>query len=198
MPLSKPTTLLNFWFGSPTDADYGHYRKAWFVKNADFDHQIYQQFYTDYEKAAAGDYNHWQDTPHRAIALLLLLDQFPRNLFRNDPRSFATDAQALSVAQHLVDTGTDKNLIAAHRFFVYVPFEHSENIAHQHRCVALMENLIQEIPEMDWGLRNGLDYAIRHRDVIERFGRFPHRNDILGRQSTAEELAFLQQPGSRF
>lgn len=190
--------ILNFWFGPPTAPDYGHYRKAWFMKDAAFDERIRQQFYTDYEKAAAGDYHYWQATPKGAMALLLLFDQFPRNLFRGDPRSFATDSQALTIAQNLVNTGTDKTLIAAHRFFIYVPFEHSENIEHQQQCVALMEGLIRDVPDLDPGLSGGLDYAIRHRNVIERFGRFPHRNEILGRQSTSAELTFLQEPGSRF
>lgn len=190
--------ILNFWFGSPTDTDYGHYRKAWFLKSADFDAQIRQHFFSDYEKAAAGEYTAWQNTPLSAVALLLLLDQFPRNLFRGSPRSFATDGQALHVAKHLVDTGADHRLMAAHRFFVYVPFEHSEIMADQNRCVELMEGLIQAIPDLDEGLKGGLDYAIRHRDVIERFGRFPHRNEILGRQSTPAEVEFLLQPAHGF
>jgi len=190
--------ILDFWFGPPTDPDYGHYRQAWFIKDRAFDERIRQRFYSDYEKAAAGNYDHWKTTPTEAVALLLLLDQFPRNLFRGDSRSFATDSQALAIAQHLVNTGADKTLIAAQRFFIYVPFEHSENTGHQQQCVALMEGLIHDVPDLDKGLKGGLDYAIRHRDVIERFGRFPHRNEILGRQSTPAEVAFLQEPGSRF
>ncbi|MEL6777376.1 MAG: DUF924 family protein [Cyanobacteria bacterium J06597_16] len=196
--LAAIEAILNFWFGTPTDADYGRYHKAWFIKNAAFDSQIRQQFYNEYTQAAAGRYNHWQETPDGAVALLLLLDQFPRNLFRGEPRSFATDPQALAIAQALVSSRRDQALIAAHRFFIYVPFEHSENIDHQNQCVALMEGMVQGVPDLDDGLKGGLDYAIRHRDVIERFGRFPHRNEILGRQSTPEEIAFLQQPGSRF
>ena len=102
------------------------------------------------------------------------------------------------MAQGLVDSGLDKSLIPAQRFFVYVPFEHSEAIAHQDRCVALMRSLNEEFPDLDKGLKGGLDYAIRHRAVIERFGRFPHRNETLGRESTPEEIEFLKQPGSRF
>ena len=196
--LPAPAAILSFWFGPPTDPDYGHYRKAWFTKSADFDKQIRQQFLGDYEKAAAGEYASWQAEPLSAVALLLLLDQFPRNLFRGEPRSFATDAQALGVAQQLVNTGIDKTLMPAHRFFVYVPFEHSEDIAHQNRCVELMSALVHEEGDLDEGLKGGLDYAIRHRDVIERFGRFPHRNEILGRQSTPAEVEYLKQPGSGF
>ncbi|MGC1309579.1 MAG: DUF924 family protein [Phormidesmis sp.] len=194
----RAQAILTFWFGEPNSPNYGHYRKTWFIKSTDFDQRIRQQFLADYQKAAAGDYASWQNTPQAAVALLLLLDQFPRNLFRNDPRSFATDSQALSVAKRLVDTGADKSLMPAHRFFVYIPFEHSENIVHQNRCVALMQTLIAEAPEIDDGLKGGLNYAIRHRDVIERFGRFPHRNEILGRTSTSAEVEFLKQPGSHF
>ncbi|MEM9091595.1 MAG: DUF924 family protein [Cyanobacteria bacterium P01_F01_bin.53] len=194
----RARAILDFWFTEANAPNYGHYRKAWFIKDDAFDQQIRRQFLSDYEKAAAGENEAWKTQPESAVALLLLLDQFPRNLFRGDPRSFATDPQALSVAQHLVTTGTDKGLIAAHRFFIYVPFEHSENMEHQNQCVALMEELIQDVPDLEEGLKGGLDYAIRHREVVERFGRFPHRNEILGRASTAEEVEFLKQPGSRF
>ena len=197
-PRSRTDTVLSFWFGEKTDPDYGHYKKAWFQKNAEFDAQIRQLFLADVEQAAAGDYDSWQASSRSAVALLLLLDLFPRNLYRQDPRSFATDAKALQVAQSLVKTGADRALTPAQRFFVYVPFEHSELLIHQQRCVSLMSALNESFPELDPGLKSGLDYAIRHRDVIARFGRFPHRNEILGRKSTPEEVLFLQQPGSRF
>ena len=197
-PDDRIEAILNFWFGHPADADYGQYRKAWFVKNSDFDREIRQHFLSDYERAAAGALADWQATPRSSVALLLLLDQFPRNLFRGQPRSFATDPQAKAIAAHLVDTSQDKPLIPAQRFFVYVPFEHSENLADQNRCVDLMQDLVDTVPTLDKGLKGGLDYAIRHRDVIQRFGRFPHRNEILGRLSTPEEIEFLKQPGSHF
>ena len=199
MPLpARADAILTFWFGSADDSDYGHYRKAWFVKDAGFDKRIRQQFAIDVERAARGDYDDWAENAQAAIALLILLDQFPRNLYRGNSRSFATDHKALALASKLVDSGAHKGLIPAQRFFVYVPFEHSENMVHQNRCVALMTALNHEFPDLDDGLKGGLDYAVRHREVIERFGRFPHRNETLGRQSTPEETAFLQQPGSRF
>lgn len=190
--------VLNFWFGEPESLDYGQYRQTWFVKSTDFDQAVRQQFLSDYEQAAAGQLDHWRKTLRGSLALLLLLDQFPRNLFRGQPRSFATDPQARALSHHLVSTGQDKTLIPAQRFFVYVPFEHSEDIADQDRCVELMQNLVDTVPNLDKGLKSGLDYALRHREAIQRFGRFPHRNEILGRTSTSEETAFLQQPGSRF
>ena len=195
---SRAEDLLDFWFGAPNEPDYSQYRKVWFVKDASFDALIRQRFEADVEQAATGKYDSWQSFPESGVALLLLLDQFPRNLYRGSDRSFAADEQALKVAKHLVDTGSDAHLPARYRFFIYVPYEHSERIADQNRCVALMERLMQDVFNPDEGLKNGLDYAIRHRDVIERFGRFPHRNEVLGRQSTPEEAAFLEQPGSRF
>lgn len=194
----RADTTLAFWFGHPSEPDYGLYRKNWFIKDTAFDQAIRQRFLSDVEHAAGGDYDGWQSSAESAVALLLLLDQFPRNLYRGDARSFATDAKALEVAKGLVDTGKHQTLIPAHRFFVYVPFEHSEEMTNQDRCVALMESLIQEFPNLEKGLTDGLDYAKRHREIIKRFGRFPHRNDVLGRVSTPEEAAFLQQPGSRF
>lgn len=194
----RPEAILRFWFGDPNGPEYGHYRPAWFTKNDDFDTQIRQHFIGDYDKAVAEEYAGWIAHPTWAVALLLLLDQFPRNLFRGQPQSFASDPKALSVAHHLVTTGADKTLIPVHRFFVYLPFEHSENIEHQHQCVQLMQTFINDFPDLDEGIKGGLGYAIRHQKVIQRFGRFPHRNEILGRQSTPAEIAFLQQPGSRF
>lgn len=190
--------VLAFWFGEATDPDYGRYRKAWFIKDAVFDQQIHQRFLADVQKGATGGYDDWKSQLSSAVALVLLLDQFPRNLYRGQPRSFATDSQALALAQDLVEDRRDRSLIPAHRFFVYLPFEHSENMQHQNRCVALMKELVEDFSDLDKGFKSGLDYATRHRDVIERFGRFPHRNQILGRQSTPAELAFLQQPGSSF
>ncbi|MEM8504453.1 MAG: DUF924 family protein [Cyanobacteria bacterium P01_D01_bin.1] len=195
---SRAETVLAFWFGEATGPDYGRYRKAWFIKDSAFDQQIRQQFLVDSQSAAAGAYESWKSHLPSAVALILLLDQFPRNIYRGQARSFATDQQALAVAQSLVDDRRDRNLIPAYRFFAYLPFEHSENMQHQNRCVALMEELVKDYPNMDKGFKRGLDYAMRHREIIERFGRFPHRNEILGRQSTTAELTFLQQPGSRF
>ncbi|MEM6449454.1 MAG: DUF924 family protein [Cyanobacteria bacterium P01_D01_bin.105] len=199
---ARTEAILTFWFGAPDSKAFGQYRKQWFLKNDEFDRQIRQRFITDIEKAASGDYDHWQSSAHSsaesAMALLLLLDQFPRNVYRGSPQSFATDGKASQVASYLVDTGLDQTMPPVYRFFVYVPFEHQEAIASQNRAVALMSALVNTTPNLDEGLKNGLDFAIRHRDVIKRFGRFPHRNEILGRPSTAEEAAFLQQPGSRF
>ncbi len=199
---NRPQAILDFWFAQPANAGNNHYRKVWFIKDPEFDNQIRERFSADVEKASVGEYEAWatnlQSASGSAVALLLLLDQFPRNLYRGSAKSFATDPQALQVAKNMVETGTDKTLPPAYRFFVYVPFEHSEVLADQNRCIELMKQLSADSPDLDDGLKGGLDYAIRHRDIIKQFGRFPHRNEVLGRQSTPEEIAFLQQPGSRF
>ncbi|HEY9761555.1 MAG TPA: DUF924 family protein [Trichocoleus sp.] len=188
--------VLNFWFGEPgvTGSEYGQQRQVWFRKDPAFDEMIRTRFLDDYEQAVAGQLNAWHAQPRSCLALIVLLDQFPRNLFRGDLRSFATDAQALAAARHAVQQGFDQQLLAVERIFVYLPFEHSEDLADQHTSVSLVQALIEQNPELE----SILDYALRHREVIERFGRFPHRNEVLGRETTPEEADFLKLPGSRF
>jgi uncharacterized protein (DUF924 family) len=138
----------------------------------------------------SGDFDHWRETAAGCVALCILLDQAPRNLFRGDPRSFASDAAARAVTRHALARGLDRDLPQEQRAFLYLPLEHSENLADQEACVRLFAGL-DENPD-------GLDYAVRHRDIIARFGRFPHRNAVLGRTSTPEETEFLTQAGSSF
>jgi uncharacterized protein (DUF924 family) len=190
------TVILNFWFGDPTLADspYGQQRPCWFCKDVAFDAAIHDRFLTTYQAARRGTYDHWRQTPQGALALVILLDQLPRNMFRGTAESFASDKQALETAQWAISQSYDQTLIPVERMFLYLPLEHSENLTHQTQCVALFEALVQIAPE----LQSTLDYAYRHQDVIAQFGRFPHRNTLLGRESTPAELAFLGQPGSRF
>lgn len=187
--------LLNFWFGEPgsPEAGYAARRKLWFGKAPAFD-QACHQFHFLYEQAAQEQLNDWQQSPLGALALILLLDQLPRNLFRNTPRAFATDAQALAAAKQAIAQGFDRQLVPMQRLFIYLPLEHSENATDQQQSVALFRALVAEVPEFG----DMLDYALRHQAVIDRFGRFPHRNRILGRASTPEEIEFLKQPGSSF
>ncbi|MEO1399822.1 MAG: DUF924 family protein [Cyanobacteria bacterium J06635_1] len=192
--MPRASTILDFWFGPPDDEIYGQFRKAWFRKDPTFDAQIRTQFLTDYEAAAAGRYDGWRGQPRHCLALILLLDQFSRNLFRGQPQSFATDPQALEIAQFAIATGYESALIPVERFFLYLPLEHSENQDHQTHCVDRFKALVKEDPS----LKHGLDYALRHQAVIEQFGRFPHRNQTLKRLNTPAEIEFLKQPGSRF
>jgi uncharacterized protein (DUF924 family) len=185
--------ILDFWFGAPSDPDYGKRRKIWFTKDDAFDAECRTHFLADHERAAAGELDHLQSTPRGALALILALDQFPRNMFRGTPRMYATDALALATARRALDGRFDEALGLHQRLFVYLPFEHSEDLADQRRFLALFQKLA-DMPESDLEIT----IAARHFEIIERFGRFPHRNAILGRQSTPEEEAFLLEPNSSF
>lgn len=190
----NPTDILDFWFLPANDAGHGQPRMVWFRKDAAFDEQIRARFLPAVECALAGELNEWAESPQGALALLILLDQFPRNLFRGSARSFAGDAQALHIAGAAIAQGWDRAMNSVERAFVYLPFEHSESLADQERALALFESLTKD----DAGTDSYLDYARRHHEVIVRFGRFPHRNAALGRASTPAEEAYLALPGSGF
>ncbi|MBZ5714686.1 DUF924 family protein [Nannocystis pusilla] len=181
--MSTPDAVLEFWF-SP------RVRPKWFVRSDELDHEIRETFGELHARAAAGALDGWAASPRGALALVILLDQFPRNMFRGTAEAFASDAKAREIAKLALEAGLDHDLSQEERLFLYLPLEHSEDLADQERCVELMRAL-DETPL--WH-----DYAVRHRDIIARFGRFPHRNAILGRDSTAEECEFLMQPGSSF
>ncbi|XWK88796.1 MAG: DUF924 family protein [Phormidium sp.] len=185
--------ILNFWFGTPDRSNYGKPRDVWFSKNSEFDQQVKTRFLSDYELAASGKLNYWQDHPESCLALIILCDQFPRNMFRDRPKAFATDPQALAFAQYAVEREFDRQFIPVKRWFFYLPFEHSENLEHQRQSLALFEQLRDDLDSVSC-----IDYAIKHLKIIERFGRFPHRNQILGRETTPEEAEFLKEPVSSF
>jgi len=183
--MSEIRNVLEFWL-APAN------RPQWFKKEAAFDEEVRRRFEAVHERAAAGRLASWQETPEGALALLLCLDQFPRNMYRGTPRAFATDAKARLVADWAVDRGFDMSFKDEQvRLFFYLPFEHSEDLDDQHRAVELTRQRCAADPEI-------LRYAILHRDVIEKFGRFPHRNAILGRPNTPDEEEYLQQPGAGF
>jgi uncharacterized protein (DUF924 family) len=175
---SAPDAVLAFWRAAGPD--------KWFVKDEAFDAEIRARYLAAHEAAAAGQLSAWEDTPEGAFALLLLLDQFPRNMFRRTPRAFATDPQARAVADRAIARGFDAHFTPPERRVFYLPLMHAEDIAAQERCVALCR---------DCGDVEGLKYAEEHADIIRRFGRFPHRNAILGRATTAEERRFLDDGG---
>jgi uncharacterized protein (DUF924 family) len=191
----KAQDVLDFWFGAPGSATYGQPRKEWFVKSDAFDAAIAERFGALIDQAIAGGLREWDaEGPQGVLARILVLDQFTRNAYRDTPRSFAGDGLALSAARQLADSGAHQELPPQQRAFAYMPFEHAEDAFMQERAVSLFTALAAEHPGFD----DMLDYAHRHRGVIARFGRFPHRNEILGRASTPEEIEFLRQPGSRF
>ena len=191
---AQAQTVLDFWFLPPDNPGYGQSRAEWFRKDEAFDARIAERFGALIDDALAGGLRAWEATPHGALARLIVLDQLTRNVHRGTPRAFAGDAQALALAQSLTDQGLDQQLPPMLRAFAYLPFEHAEDLAMQARAVELFQLLSQAQP----GFESMLDYAQRHQEVIARFGRFPHRNAILGRPSTPQEVAFLRQPGSSF
>jgi uncharacterized protein (DUF924 family) len=172
-------------------------RAQWFRKDEAFDASILERFGTLIEKALVGGIDTWVAPPLTvlpALAQVVVLDQFTRNAFRSSARAFAGDPVALQTARALVASGLDRQLSGVQRLFVYLPFEHAEERSHQRTSVQLFEQLGRDDP----ALAGLLEWAQRHHDIVERFGRFPHRNALLGRLSSAEELEFLQQPGSSF
>ncbi len=175
--------VLDFWFAEGRKAQ-------WFARDEAFDRAVSENLAGLHERAAAGALDGWATSPRGALALILLLDQVPRNLFRGSPRAFATDAKARALCLAAVEAGHDRRLADDdQRCFLYLPLEHSESPADQERSVALFAGLAE--PEY-------LRYAEQHRDIVARFGRFPHRNSVLGRATTEAEAAFLLEPGSSF
>ena len=186
---AQATAVLDFWFAGSAAP-----RAEWFRKDAAFDALIADRFGAMVEQALAGAMTAWANDAECALAQVIVLDQFTRNIFRDTPRAFAGDALALAAARAMVTRSDDLALPPLQRVFAYLPFEHTEDRAVQHESLRLFGALTAA----DASLANFEDYARRHAEVIARFGRFPHRNALLGRESTAEEVQFLQQPGSRF
>ncbi|MEJ8476400.1 DUF924 family protein [Roseibium algae] len=174
----SPIDVLDFWWKAGG--------AKWFSRSDDFDADIRSRFLKAIEAAKAGDLGGWSDTPHGCLALIILLDQFTRNVFRNDPRAFEADGKALALAKIALERGYDRAFPKEVRVFFYLPFEHAENMDEQQTSVDITRKL---------GDQNFYLYALTHMDVIRRFGRFPHRNAVLGRTSTPEEAAFLADGG---
>lgn len=168
--------VLDFWFSEEA-------RRLWFRSTTEFDAAIRQRFEATWQAARDGRLHHWQSSARGALALVIVLDQFPLNMYRGAGLAFSTETMAREVAQHAIDQGWDQGLEETARGFLYLPFMHSETLADQDRAVALYEAA---------GMANNLRFARHHREIVRRFGRFPHRNAALGRDSTAEERAWLQ------
>ncbi len=176
--IETPQAVLAFWRKAGP--------KKWFTKSASFDRTIRARFLPTYKAAAAGALSHWERTPDRTLALAIVLDQFPRNMFRRSARAFAADPMARQIASRAIAKGFDRRVPPGERQFLYLPFEHSESLADQERCVALFRAT---------GDAESLKWAVLHADIIRKFGRFPHRNAALGRTTTAKEQAFLDSGG---
>jgi uncharacterized protein (DUF924 family) len=180
--------VLSFWFEE-------NGRDQWFGKEAAFDAEIHRRFAEASHQARDGKLERWVEAPRACLALILLIDQFSRNLYRDSPLAWSADVHALAITKLAVDKGFDTELNSYERAFMYLPLMHSEVLDDQKRCVELVQELLEGGDDFN---QANYDSALRHRDIIARFGRFPHRNEILGRESTAEELAFLQEPNSSF
>jgi len=194
-------TILSFWFGKlpddetfPTDE-----ARKWFYGGDEVNQLIKDQFGGDLTLAIQGKLDSWKVTPRGRLTLIILLDQFTRNIYGDSPEAFQQDGQALQLTLEGLAIGHDKLLRPVERTFYYIPLEHSEDLAMQEKGMKLFSELADQVTaSIEFPIRNSLDWMQQHKSIIERFGRFPHRNAILGRQSTKEELDFLQEPDSSF
>lgn len=196
--MSRPEDILHFWFGGPGDPPLRN-SERWYKEDAAFDAECAARFGGAIEAGTKGELDEWRKTARGRLALVVLFDQLSRNVYRGTPRAFAQDALARDIALEAVAAGDERVLSPVERSFLYMPFMHAEDVGLQHRCVASFGRLAAEAPaDLKKYADNGLDYAKKHEEVIERFGRFPHRNAVLGRETTKEEEAFLKTPGSSF
>ncbi len=196
MPNERARAVLDTWFGERGTPEWGHARRIWFKKNPAFDAMLAGQFAGLIDEALRGELTTWSNDGQAddSLALILLLDQFTRNSFRGTPRAFSGDTQALRIAQDMVSSRRDLTLLTPfHRAFCYMPFEHDESSASQHHAVRLFQQLADEFNDPD--IESHLAYAKKHASVIAQFGRFPHRNRIVGRGSTDAERQWLAKNG---
>jgi uncharacterized protein (DUF924 family) len=192
-PPVRARDFLDFWFGAEDDPQRFHHRQIWFRSTPEYDASVRARFAADHDTAVAGALVDWEHQPLTVLALVMLLDQVPRNIFRSTPRAFAGDALALATTKRALARGFDQSVPAAWRLFFYLPFEHSEALADQQHGL----DLLLALPPVHGRSGDGKMTRL-HLEIIERFGRFPHRNAILGRESTAEECAFLVECEHRF
>lgn len=192
--------VLDFWFGDAEDPENVERRvKQWFAGGESQDRVLRERFGPLHDRARRGELDAWVDTPHGALALVLLLDQFTRNLYRGTASAFTNDEQALALAGDGIRREFDRALNVVERAFLYMPFQHSERIEDQRESVELFDSIVSDSPEpLKAFASNTYDYAVQHYELIERFGRFPHRNELLGRRSTPAERAYLDGGGRTF
>ncbi len=202
MEVSRVQAINDYWFGEidqetgmPVEGKF----ELWFGKSDEVDQFLRAHFLDDLEKAKIGEYDHWIESDEGAVALVVLLDQFSRNIFRDSERMYEADDKVLELVKKLVGQKRDLTMPTVHLIFLYMPYMHSEELSDQEACIDLFEKLYQNASkEAQKMLRENIKYAKAHRDVIKTYGRFPHRNKILGRQSTVKELVYLAQPDAGF
>jgi len=193
-----PDDVLTFWLGPPGTAPLANAKK-WFTRDDAFDAEIRARFGDTIHAASRGQLESWRTTPRGRLAFVILCDQLSRNVFRGTPRAFAQDAIALETSERALDAGDWESLSTVERQFLVMPLMHAEDRSRQRRCVELFEKIAADAPDdLKENAASSLKYARMHADVVERFGRFPHRNAVLGRESTPEEIAFLKTPNSSF
>jgi uncharacterized protein (DUF924 family) len=200
--MTTPEEIVAFWFDDPA-LEKGDHPQKWWTKDPDFDEEIRARFGDDIERAKQGEYDDWAAEPDGMLALVLLLDQFTRNVYRDTPEAFSGDEKALALSRAAIERGLDLQLDVPQRAFLYMPLEHAEYAGAQEQSIAAFERLAADarlIEDDRWTAMADLflDFAHQHKEIIDRFGRYPHRNEILGRETTDEEAEFLQEPGSSF
>ncbi len=198
--MTEIENILDFWFGQIRDGLTVEDRNSfWFMPNHEVDISIRQKFEELVIKAGMGELIDWENSPRGSLALIILLDQFTRNIYREKAEAFKFDNEALRICKTGIEIGLDRELEIIEKCFYYLPLEHSENLEDQNMCVKLFEDLLASVNENHIKVvKNSLNYAIIHRDIIKQFGRFPHRNNVLSRHSTKEELEFLSKRGNKF
>jgi uncharacterized protein (DUF924 family) len=199
--IATPESVLEFWFGNDLESPEAVAARCrlWFAGEPSFDQLVRERFDGLPESAQRGALDSWQHEPRSGLAFVLVLDQFPRNLYRGSARCFAYDSLAYEVAAQAIDRGFDTRVSPLEAMFFYLPLEHREEAGAQARCVALFRSLLERAPaQLRPQFESFLSYAVRHQEVIDRFGRFPHRNAVLGRSSTEDELSYLESGGETF
>lgn len=199
--MTRIDEILSWWFGDidgPHDIDRSRFA-VWFAGGADFDREVRERFGADVERALRGELDDWAETPRGRLALVILLDQLTRNVFRDSPRAFDGDPKALALTREAIERGDDRALRVVERQFLYMPLMHAEDREAQKESLRVARALMSELPEPIRAQFSGyLEHAEKHAAIVERFGRYPHRNEVLGRETTPEERAFLEEHGRGF
>ncbi len=198
--VAEPEDVVTFWFGDDPEAPLAR-QDQWWTPSDEFDAEVERRFAPTLRAADAGRLDHWREAPVSVLALVLVFDQFPRNIFRGSARAFAWDERALETTDHAIAEGLDEELSLVHRWFLYLPLMHAESIERQEQSVAIFEELRQEASQgsdVRAALDGAVEFAREHRDIVESYGRFPYRNQALGRESTDEEREYLEEGGARY